>query len=44
MAENLTNREKDIIQEIESIIKWPPGENEVKKILRIEEVIKKYKQ
>lgn len=35
--------ESDIIQEIDGILKWPPGENEVKKVLRIEEVIKKYK-
>ena len=35
--------ETDMVNEIESILKWPPGENEVKKILRIEEMLKKYK-
>lgn len=35
--------ETDIIKEIENIIKWPPGENEVKKILRIEELLNNYK-
>jgi len=35
--------EQEIVQKIEEIINWPPGENEVKKILRIQEFLKGYK-
>lgn len=42
-CEGYAQAEKDIIQRIDEIIKWPPGENEVKKIIRIEEMIREYK-
>lgn len=40
--EGYSTAENDILGGIRGILNWPPGENEVAKIIRIENLVKEY--